>query len=73
MNNAYNQRFNLSGYDTQFAQAFKDVIAVDGRILEHPEIIQGFIDNNERVINFFKDHRQIMTQAEFDEINNSEK
>ena len=73
MNDAYNQRFNLSGYNTQFAQAFKDVIAVDGRILEHPEIIQGFVDNNERVINFFKDHRQIVTQAEFDEINNSEK
>ncbi len=73
MNDDYNQRFNLSGYDTQFAQAFKDVIAVDGRILEHPEIIQGFVDNNERVINFFKDHRQIMTQAKFDEINNSEK
>ncbi|MGP5060369.1 hypothetical protein ACTXJH_02215 [Psychrobacter celer] len=73
MNDAYNQRFNLSGYDTQFAQAFKDVIAADGNILKHPEIIQGFVDNNERVINFFKDHRQIMTQEEFDEINNSKK
>ena len=73
MNDDYNQRFNLSGYDTQFAQAFKDIIAVDGHILEHPEIIQGFVDNNERVINFFKDHRTIITQAEFDEINNSKK
>ena len=72
MKDDYNQRFNLSGYDTQFAQAFKDVIATEGRILEHPEIIQGFVDNNERVINFFKAHRQIITKAEFEEINNQD-
>ena len=69
MNDDYNQRFNLSGYDTQFAQAFKDVIAVDGRILGHPEIIQGFVDNNERVIELLKAHTQITTYAEFYEKN----
>ena len=63
---------NLSAYDTHFMQAFKDVIAADGRILDYPEIIQGFIDNNERVIKFFKAHRQIVTNAEFNAINNSD-
>lgn len=73
MNDDYNQRFNLSGYDTQFAQDFKDVIAADGRVLDHPEIIQGFVDNNELVIEFFKDHRQIISKAEFNAINYSDK
>ncbi|CAN6959524.1 Lipoprotein [Psychrobacter okhotskensis] len=72
MNDDYNQRFNLSGYDTQFAQAFKDVIAADGRVLDHPKIIQGFVDNNERVIEFFKAHRQIVTKTEFNKINDAD-
>ncbi|WP_201600633.1 hypothetical protein [Psychrobacter submarinus] len=72
MNDDYNQRFNISGYDTQFAQAFKDVIAADGRVLDHPEIIQGFVDNNERVIEFFKAHGQIITKIEFDKINDAD-
>ncbi len=71
MNDDYNQRFNISGYDTQFAQAFKDVIAADGRVLDHPKIIQGFVDNNERVIEFFKAHRKIISKAEFSEVNDS--
>ena len=72
MNDDYNQRFNLSGYNTQFAQDFQDIIAVNGRVLDHPEIIQGFVDNNERVIEFFKAHSQVISKAEFDEINNSD-
>ncbi|WP_201577743.1 hypothetical protein [Psychrobacter immobilis] len=72
MNDDYNKRFDLNGYDTQFAQVFKDVIAANGRILDHPEIIQGFVDNNERVIEFFKAHRQIITKIEFDKINDAD-
>ena len=71
MNDDYNQRFNLSGYNTQFAQDFQDIIAVNGRVLDHPEIIQGFVDNNERVIEFFKAHRKIISKAEFSEVNDS--
>lgn len=39
MNDDYNQRFNISGYGTQFAQAFKkDVIAADGRMEIPPNL-----------------------------------
>jgi len=72
MNDDYNKRFNLSGYNTQFAQDFQDIIAVNGRVLDHPEIIQGFVDNNERVIEFFKAHRQIVTKTEFNKINDAD-
>lgn len=72
MNDDYNQRFNLSGYNTQFAQDFQDIIAVNGRVLDHPEIIQGFVDNNERVIEFFKAHRKMITKTEFNKINDAD-
>ena len=73
MNEAYNQRFNLNPNknDTKFAQEFKDVIISGGNILDHPEIIQGFVDNNEQVIKFFEAHREIITKAELDKINNT--
>lgn len=73
MNEAYNQRFNLNSNknDTKFAQEFKDVIISGGNILDHPEIIQGFVNNNEQVIKFFEAHREIITKAEFDKINNT--
>lgn len=47
---------NLSNHDTDFAEKFRDVVQSNGNVLEHPELIQGFVDNNERVVKFINGH-----------------
>lgn len=47
---------NLPNYNTDFAEEFRNVIQANGNVLDHPELIQGFVDNNERVVKFINEH-----------------
>lgn len=47
---------NLPNYNTDFAEKFRDVIQSNGNVLDHRELIQGFVDNNERVVKFINEH-----------------
>lgn len=47
---------NLPNYNTDFAEKFRDVIQANDNVLDHPELIQGFVDNNERVVKFINEH-----------------
>ena len=47
---------NLPDYNTDFAEKFRDVIQRNENVLHHPELIQGFVDNNERVVKFINGH-----------------
>lgn len=42
--------------NSQFTDDFHDVIKNQGNILDHPEIIEQFIINNERVVQYIKAH-----------------
>lgn len=50
---------NLRDYNTDFAEKFREVIQANGNVLDHPELIQGFVDNNERVVKFINEHSTI--------------
>ena len=47
---------NLPDYNTDFAEKFRDVIQSNGNVLDHSELTQGFVDNNERVVKFINGH-----------------
>ena len=47
---------NLPDYNTDFAEKFRDVIQRNENVLHHPKLIQGFVDNNERVVKFINGH-----------------
>lgn len=52
--------YNLPDYDTQFAEDHRNVERQSGNILEHPDILQGFVDNNERVVKFINAHTMLV-------------
>ena len=47
---------SLQIYPTIKAIKFRDVIQRNENVLHHPELIQGFVDNNERVVKFINGH-----------------
>ena len=47
---------NLPDYNTDFAEKFRDVIQSNGNVLDHSELTQGLVDNNERVVKFINGH-----------------
>ena len=51
---------NLPDYNTDFAEKFRDVIQSNGNVLDHPELIQGFVDNNERIVKFINQHSVVV-------------
>lgn len=50
---------NLSNHDTDFAKKFRDVVQSNGNVLDHSELIQGFVDNNERVVKFIESNSKL--------------
>lgn len=50
---------NLPDYNTDFAEKFRDIIQSNKNVLDYPEVIQGFVDNNERVVRFINEHSVI--------------
>lgn len=39
---------------SQFAEKFRSIIEKNENVLDHPEIISAFVENNEKIANFFE-------------------
>lgn len=61
-------KHDLADYNTDFAEKFRDVIQSQGDLLKDMTLVQGFVDNNERVVKFINDHSKIIKKHELKKI-----